>query len=601
MKHYRIQFEPDRVTAVIHGGATLLEAAGQAGIILANPCGGTGRCGKCKVRLLPSGKEVLACQYTIEHDLTVQIPDVSRFFKQRILEHGIRRPVAAMPTIQKIFIENPPFGIDAFCQRISEKIQSRFIIQDAMNTELEEGLPAFEKTGVTVILTSFEGDNAFPSAPCCKLTGLEAGNPAETLFGLAVDIGTTTIVARLLNLVTGQSAAVVSAGNPQTRYGADVISRIGHSETEDGGRQLHEAVIDCLNNLIRQAAKQGGIEPDAVYEIVAVGNTTMSHLLLKHPVKQLGQAPYRAHSLLAANRNPRDLKIQINPSGNVHTIANIAGFVGSDTVAAALACGMDTTRETILLVDIGTNGEIVLGTGDALSAASCAAGPALEGAGIEFGSRAQDGAIERVLFDGRDIDVDIIGSGKPQSICGSGLIDAASVMLNLGIIDATGRFYESDQLDPMMADSIRKRLITYKNEPAFVLTENSCSPNAVLLTQKDIRQLQLAKAAIRTGIELLLRKAGVSIENIQKLLLAGAFGNYIQKENAVRIGLLPKIPLEKIHFIGNAASSGAEMALLSQEARKCANTLARTINYVEVAGQAEFQMVFSEFLVFPEK
>lgn len=603
MKHFQVQFEPDSVTTAIHAGATLLEAAGQAGIILTNPCGGAGRCGKCKVRLLPSGKEVLACQYTIEHDLAVQIPDASRFFKQRILEHGIRQPVSGKPAIQKIFIENPPFSVDAFCERISEKIQSRFIIQDTMNTEMTERLPDFGKTGVTVILTLPEGQTD-DSATCYRLTGFEAGNTTETLFGGAIDIGTTTIVVRLLNLVTGRILATVSTGNPQSLYGADVISRIGHSETEEGIGQLHQAIIDCINELIHDASQQSSIKPDDIYEIVAVGNTTMSHLLLKHPVKQLGQAPYRAYSLLAADRSPLDMKIGINPAGNIHTIANIAGFVGSDTVAAALACQMDINEEVALLVDIGTNGEIVFKSGAGLLAASCAAGPALEGAGIEFGSRAQDGAIERVLCDGRDIDVDVIGSIRPQTICGSGLIDAVAVMLNLGLVDSTGRFHEPDTLDPLMSGSIRKRLITRNNEPAFVLA-GTCKTdrweNAVFITQKDIRQLQLAKAAIRAGIELLLRKAGVNIENIQKILLAGAFGNYIQKDNAVRIGLLPRIPLEKIVFVGNAAGSGAEMALLSQEARRCANQLARTINYVEIAGQPEFQVIFSESLLFPEK
>jgi uncharacterized 2Fe-2S/4Fe-4S cluster protein (DUF4445 family) len=294
----------------------------------------------------------------------------------------------------------------------------------------------------------------------------------------------------------------------------------------------------------------------------------------------------------------------MNPAGNIHVLPNIAGFVGSDTVAGSLACGMDITTANTLLVDIGTNGEIVYASDSHLLAASCAAGPALEGAGITFGSRAQAGSIERVLFDGKDIDVDIIGTGQALTICGSGLIDAVAVMLNLGIIDETGRFLESSELNPFLPDTIRRRLISHMNEPAFVIAGNYTNRqwnDVVVLTQRDIRQFQLAKAAIRAGIELLLKKADVDAGSIQQILLAGAFGNYIQKENAVRIGLLPPVPLEKIHFVGNAAGTGAHMALISQDARISAKHLAKKIDYVEIAHEAEFQTFFSEYLMFPEK
>jgi uncharacterized 2Fe-2S/4Fe-4S cluster protein (DUF4445 family) len=391
--------------------------------------------------------------------------------------------------------------------------------------------------------------------------------------------------------------------NPQGKFGADVVSRISSCENAENAAQLHKAIIECLNELIKQTTEQANIDCQGIYEIVAVGNTTMSHLLLNFPVQQLGQAPYEAYCLKATDRSPSEIKLKINPAGNLHILPNIAGFVGSDTIAAALSCGLDITTANTLLVDIGTNGEIVYGTQSDLSAASCAAGPALEGAGIEYGSRAQAGAIERVLFDGEDIDVDVIGNTRPCSICGSGLIDVIAVMLELEVLDPSGRFYEKDELNPLLPNTIRNRLVKHVNKPAFVLTgemtENGWE-NAVLLTQKDIRQLQLAKAAIRAGIELLLKKAQSGPENIQQLLLAGAFGNFIQKESAVRIGLLPKVSLDKIHFVGNAAGSGAEMALISQNARQLASRLAKEIHYVEIAHQAEFQMVFSEFLVFPD-
>ncbi|RKY08815.1 MAG: metal-binding protein [Planctomycetota bacterium] len=602
MKHYTVQFQPDNLVTTIHAGATLLEAAGQAGVVLATPCGGIGRCGKCAVRLLPTEKEVLACQYIVEHDLAVLVPDSSRFFKQKILEHGIYRKVDRFPSVQKIFFGNPPSQIETLCGLLADKVSVQ-IVPNRTNETLSSRLRSYQQSGVTAILSRGDcaAQNALPS--CYHLTEFEPGDTTKKLYGAAVDIGTTTIVARLTDLNTGQGIATTSAGNPQSQYGADVISRISHCENDSGSEQLHSAVIGCLNDLLQSVARQAGIECGDIYEMTAVGNTTMNHLLLKHPVHQLGQAPYQAYSLDTADRKPKDLGLQINPAGNIHVLANIAGFIGSDTVAAALACGMDITDTKTLLVDIGTNGEIVFGTQSRLLAASCAAGPALEGAGIAFGSRAQSGAIERVFMNGVDLDIDVIDSVQPTTLCGSGLIDAIAVMLELGIIDSTGRFCDRCELDPMLLDSIRRRVITHNNKPAFVLAGNYTKNQwneAVFLTQKDIRQMQLAKAAIRAGIELLLQKAEANTESIQQLLLAGAFGNYIQKESAVRIGLLPNIPIEKIHFVGNAAGSGAQMALISQDARKMAKKLAEKIDYVEIAHQTEFQMVFSEFLLFPE-
>jgi uncharacterized 2Fe-2S/4Fe-4S cluster protein (DUF4445 family) len=599
VKHYTVCFQPDNLVSTIHAGATLLEAASQVGLILSTPCGGMGRCGKCTVQLLPSKKDVKACQYIIEHDLTVSIPDSSRFFEQKILEHGIHRKIDGVSSMRKIFLENPPAQMNALCEALSEKISAQVVIRNTPDSTL---VSQCRESGITAIL--FLDDTKEEEASCYQLTGAEPGNTTSKLYGAAVDIGTTTVVVRLVDLNTNQIVATASAGNPQSQYGADVVSRISYCENESGSEQLHNAVVTCLNELLQSVAQQANIDHTDIYEMTAVGNTTMNHLLLRHPVQQLGQAPYQAHSLAAGDHQPGELAININPAGNIHTLANIAGFVGSDTVAATLACGLDITEANTLLVDIGTNGEIVFGTLSHLLAASCAAGPAMEGAGIKFGSRAQSGAIERVILNGVDIDVDVIGTTQAATLCGSGLIDAVAVMLELGIIDSTGRFCEPCELDPILLDSIRKRVITHDNEPAFVLSGKYTKKqweDAVFLTQKDIRQIQLAKAAIRAGIELLLQKSGTQAAGIQQLLLAGAFGNYIQKESAIRIGLLPHIPLEKIHFVGNAAGSGARMALVSQNARRMAKELAEKIDYLEIAHQAEFQMVFSEYLLFPEK
>ena len=600
MKHYQVHFQPDDKKVTIHHGATLLEAAGLVGIILTTPCGGMGRCRKCRVQLLPSQKDVLACQFRIEHDLEVFIPDSSRFFKQKILEHAISREVDSDPAIQKIFIAQSPSGGQQLCEHISGIIQAPCIIDDASANGIQEKLAANSGNSTTAVIACRQDANAIQ----WSVMDVEKGDTTGTLFGIAVDIGTTTIVARLIELQKGQIAATVSTGNPQTQYGADVISRIAHAETDQGLDTLNRSIVSCLNNLIQQASQKADIQPNDIYELTVAGNTTMNHLLLKYPLRQLGQAPYKAHCLEASDQRPGDIGLQINPGGNIHTLPNISGFVGSDTVAAALACGMDITETATLLVDIGTNGEIVYGAKDSLVAASCAAGPALEGAGIEFGSRAQTGAIERVVLEENDIDVDVIDQAEAATICGSGLIDAVAVMLDLGLIEPTGRFTEPYEHDPMMSAKIKRRLVTYQDAPAFVLSgkhNNSTWNNAVMITQKDIRQIQLAKAAIRAGISLLLRKTDHQESQIQQILLAGAFGNYIQRENALRIGLLPKVLVEKIHFVGNAAGTGAQMVLVSRSARNLAKKLARKIEYLEIAHQSEFQMVFSECLIFPEK
>jgi uncharacterized 2Fe-2S/4Fe-4S cluster protein (DUF4445 family) len=561
-------FEPDGKRVSIHAGATLLEAAGQAGIILDTICGGKGTCKKCVVNLRrkaspsgePDSKAVLACQYHIESDVTVTIPPASRFFEQKILTEGTGAKVQGRPDVW-------------------EKYRDK----------------------------------------------------GENIFGLAVDIGTTTVVVKLLNMKDGRCIATEAELNPQTQYGDDVISRIAYAQSDAKLADLTRAIVDCINKLISQLCKQAHANPEHIYEVCVVGNTTMNHIFLGFPVAQLGQAPYRAFSVEAHNRLPDDLKLSINPAGNIYTVENIAGFVGSDITAAALAAGIDSADEMTLMVDIGTNGEIVLGTANKLYAASCAAGPALEGARISCGSRASEGAIEAVIANKNDIDLDVIGApasscrktgAGARSICGSGLIDAVAVLLQLDIIDKSGRFAEAEKLKGRLPPAILSRITEHDGQRAFVLAENRRSTSlkpvkitakmAVLLTQEDIRQVQLAKAAIRTGIKLLQKKIrlrvsdvaasaeslGVGDDDIRHIYLAGAFGNYIRAESALRIGLLPNVPTERIHFIGNAACSGAQMILLSRRLRTQAGELARKIEYVEIAHERQFADVFAESMAF---
>jgi uncharacterized 2Fe-2S/4Fe-4S cluster protein (DUF4445 family) len=532
MKHFSIIFRPEGRQISIHSGATIIEAAGQAGIILNTVCGGKGTCKKCLVYLGPDSRKVLACQYRIESDLTVTIPAGSRFFEQRILTEGI----------------------DA-----SSRIEC-----DVYEKYLPKGLTA-------------------------------------AIYGVAVDLGTTTVVARLIDMADGQCYATEAALNPQTHFGDDIISRIAYAQTDRGFAELHETIIHCINDLTARLCLKAAIDRNDIYEICLVGNTTMSHIFLGLPVAQLGLAPYKAYSLDAHDISPAKLGLRINPAGNIHTVENIAGFVGSDTTSVALAADVDSADDMTLVVDIGTNGEIVLGTKDKLYAASCAAGPALEGARITCGSRAAEGAIEAVVINENDIDLDVIGNIPPRSICGSGLIDAVAVMLDLGIIDASGRFANPDELKGKLPPAIFSRIIELNGELAFCLAP---APNVderlVFLSQKDVRQLQLAKGAIKTGIVLLQKKLGLKDSDTEHILLAGAFGNYIRKQSALRIGLLPAVAADKIRFIGNAAASGAQMILLSRRCRDKARLLARKIEYVEIAHEPDFQDVFADSMLFKD-
>jgi len=523
MKHFNITFKPDGKQISIHAGTTVLEAAGLAGIILNTVCGGKGICEKCIVNIEPDGRQVLACQYNIQSDLTVTIPASSRFFEQKILSEGIATKAKVQPDIWKKY---------------------------------------------------------------------KKPDSADKIFGLAVDIGTTTIVAKLIALTNGQCLATQADLNPQCQYGDDVISRIAFAQTDAKLAELNTLIIECINKLTTQLCKQVSIDSQEIYEICAVGNTTMNHIFQKLPITSLGQAPYKPFSVDAKDLSPNELGLQINPAGNIHTTSNIAGFVGSDTTAVALAVDIDVADKVTLAVDIGTNGELVLGVKGKLYAVSCAAGPAFEGARISCGSRAVEGAIEAVIVNDNDIDLDVIGGCAPRSICGSGLIDAMAVLLDLGIVEATGTFAESDKLPADLPPAIRSRVVKHNDQPAFVLA------GQLLLTQEDVRQVQLAKAAMRTGIKLLQNKTGIGDSELEQVFLAGAFGNYIRRESALRIGLLPAIAAEKIHFVGNAACSGAQIILLSSEARTKAGELARNIEYVELANEKEFAAVFAESMRF---
>jgi len=585
MNRYSVIFESENRDIRTCAGSTILEAAEEAGIILNSICGGEGTCGKCTVKILPDDIEVLACEYSIHKDIIVVSPAQLRYFEDRKIENHPDITVDIEPLYSKLFLS----GQQVTTETIEASLRDQF---PNCNIEIAAPVPNNLTDATIIYRMSLDGLNA-------EVVSIEKGDTAGQFYGVAVDIGSTTVVAKLFDLNDGSCIASAAQANPQISRGDDVIGRINYASNEKGLADLNNVIVSCINSLIDEICNKSEIDSKAIYEVCLAGNTTMSHIFLRYPVKQLGQAPYKAFSVKAADITPSQSGLKINPCGNVHAIENIAGFVGSDTTAASLAVGMDVTEKTSLLIDIGTNGELVLASGGRLLSASCAAGPALEGARISQGSRAVEGAIEGVLIADQDIDLEVIGGGIAHSICGSGLIDAVAVLLDLGIIDQTGRFVDKTDLSDKISDKIIERLTTVNSQPAFIFSNNDSNKyDDVFLTQKDVREAQLAKAATRAGTIILQEKLGVEDCQIEEVLLAGAFGNYINRRSALRIGLLPPVTEKKVHFVGNAACTGAQMILLDRKYRIEAAKLSKKIEYIEIANETSFQMIFADALLF---
>ncbi|MFQ5937740.1 MAG: ASKHA domain-containing protein, partial [Acidiferrobacterales bacterium] len=421
---------------------------------------------------------------------------------------------------------------------------------------------------------------------------IEPGDTTEQKYGMAFDIGTTSIVGTLLDLGSGEQLAAVGNVNPQAVFGGDLMSRIAFAQFDEKKlNKLRARVLIAINEFVQEACDQAKVSPEHIYKVVIVGNTCMHHIFLGVDVTYVGLAPYAA-----AVRDPlvvpaKDLPLKATPNARVCLLPIVAGFVGADTMGAVLATRIYESDEIRVMVDIGTNGEVVMGSKDKLMACSAPAGPALEGAQIKHGMRGAVGAIERVTIDD-DVVCDVIGDAPAIGICGSGLIDAVAKMLDAKVLDASGRLRRRDR--DVLSPAVGERLLDSPHGCEFVLVpgEEAGREEAITLTQTDVRQLQLAKGAIYSGIMMLQKVMGVRDEQIAELMLCGGFGNYINTGSAVRIRMLPPLPLERITYFGNAAHLGAQMALLSETERNRAYTIAQQIEHVALATRPEFQDVF---------
>lgn len=612
---YEVLFQPLGYTGQFEAGTSLLEAARRTGVFLEAPCGGNGRCGKCKVRLLSMEREWkekekekelltleelqagyrLACCMTIERPLQVEIPQSSRRERQRVMVDGVQRPCLLRPAVSQICVElNKPTLEDAEDDfgRLQKMLQSRLIqsnkrlyIDPLALAELPGSLRRDHGWGAISVTLWKEKE----------IIAVEAG-AGRGLYGAAFDIGTTTIAGYLCDLKDGRVVAQASRVNSQVSYGDDVLSRISAAESAGGLKTLREAVLEDVNTMLEEMALQAKIALSSVSDIVAVCNTVMHHLFLGLSPKAVGVAPFVAALKEAVDVKARDLGLQGVASGcYVHCLPLEAGFVGADNVAALLSERPYMEKKLTLLVDIGTNGEINLSDSNHLYTASCATGPALEGAQIRFGMRAASGAIETVeLAEAAAApQLRVIGGQKPAGICGSGIIDAVAVLFKTGIIKADGTFRKDLQLPRV------RRGADGKWEYVLAWAEESLHGEDIAVTQPDVRAVQLAKAALYAGAKMLLRRCEAG--SVERIVLAGAFGSYINKENAMVLGLIPDCDLGQVTAVGNAAGEGAKRALLDREEREEARRVVGKVHFIETAAEKDFQEEFMQAMYLPHK
>ena len=647
-KQHLVILQPSGRRGHVDEGISLREAARQLGVEIESICAENATCGKCKVVVeegtferygitskrehlsAPSTEETnyflrrpkmmttnnwdmgqvrLSCQAKVLGDILVNVPEESRGNKQIVRKSATEREIEIKPSIRKYFVEIKPPTLKqpiADWERLSDELERSI----GLVRRGEENLPRAVDLNIDYQCLRSLGDTLRTGDWKATATvwqdreviRVQSGY-VETSYGAAVDIGSTTIALYLCDLGTGEILAAESEMNPQIIYGEDVMSRIQYTISEpDGLKKQHTAIIGSFNKLLKPALRTAnktrkGVEPpieliemEDILEIVFVGNTTMHHLLLDIPPAHLGRAPYVPAIHKAVDLKARELGLDINPSGNVHVLPTIASFIGADTSGVLIAEEPQSQDENWLIIDVGTNAELVLGNRHGLICTSTPTGPALEGAHIEFGMRAAPGAIERVEIDGNTLEprYKIVGEqewgiGAAKGICGSAIIDLVAEMFRTGILDGRGRFRSG--LNTM-------RVRTGENGPEYVVAwaEETSIGRDINICLKDIRQIQLAKGALYVAARTLLKEAG--LKRPDKLILAGGFGSVIDKTRAMMIGMIPDLPLKDVYAVGNAAGDGARIALLNVEKRREAGQVARMVHRYELPTDPEFQNQF---------
>jgi len=580
---YSLEILPDGTKVRVRAGELLADALTRVGIPLSLYCHKRGVCGKCAVRiragLLPlleapekavlekrglSPDHRLACRFAVRGDMAVEILPESRLGKVAVLETGLSAPVTLDPQIKKLAVTlgKPPLSAPA---AVTESLES-LLRTPGLGFPLPalRGLKGLDSGSPRTVTAVLYGER--------EVVDVEPGDTSGRAFGLAVDIGTSTVVVELVDLVTGKCAGRASALNSQASYGADVVSRIAYAFQEpDNLKRLKKSIAHLLNTLAGELLEKSAVPRERVYEAVVAGNTAMNHFLCGVSVDPLALSPFHAVFAALPPFPAAEIGLELNPAARVYIVPNIKSFVGGDITAGLAACALAEKPGHALFIDIGTNGEIVLKKGQQFMATSTAAGPAFEGMSISCGMLAVEGAVHRAEW--RDgFRLQTMGGGTPRGLCGTGLIDVLAVGLARGLIGRDGKIAGPEK---------KLRL-----------------GDRLSLTQNDIREVQLAAAAIKTGIRLMLREFQVPLKDLDAVYIAGAFGNSLDIRNAQALGLLPGIPDQKIAFVGNSSLAGARKLLLSAPARAAAESLAKSIVHVSLATRPDFQDEFVRCLEF---
>lgn len=609
-----VVFQPYGKREQILPGNTIMEASKIIGIGLNTLCGGKGTCGKCKVKVQKgaeglnpctemelkhlSEEEVnentrLACQTILMRSSIIFVPLRSRVGIQRLQTEGLEVPVKPNPLVKKYYVRMPPPTLHdprSDEDRLLDSLNDQYSLSDlTINFNVAKSYPIIlrkAKWDVTAVVWKNE------------IIAVEPNDTVKRCFGFAMDIGSTKLAGFLMNLTTGEVVSVGARMNPQIPLGEDIMSRISYAMMNgwDGQKELQTAVINGVNEIIEECCEKADVKPEEIYELNFVGNTAMQLLFLGLWSRYVALSPYTPVLRRGVDVNAAKLGLRAHLNANAHYVPVIGGFVGADNVAVILASKMLESDEIIMAIDIGTNTEIDLGNKDLIMADSCASGPAFEGMEIKFGMRAASGSIEKISINPETLDVyyQTIENTPPVGICGSGLVDAAAELFKSSLIDIKGTF------SPEMTKK-SKRLRRGQEGWEFVVAwkgETKIKTD-IVLTQGDIRELQKAKAAIHAGAEILMKRMDITENDISKLVIAGAFGNYIDPENARTIGMYPDIPLEKIDFVGNLAGTGARMSLISREMREYTEKISRTVKYLELAIDKNFQDEYLKSFYFP--
>ena len=609
-----IDFQPIGRRGECPEGKTLLDCARLLGVDLTSLCGGTGKCGQCIVQVVdgdvsdPTSIDAefltpdaiahgfrLACRTIPLSDCRLRVPVESLTSPQRTQVEGEETTVALDPLAKSCVVTLQPPSLNdlrADAGRLVDALQEQHgVTASRVDLEVLREISSSLRSRVNSDNGSWQVRVVTREDEVIGLLPPEAAP-----LGLAIDLGTTKIAAYLVDLASGRTLGSRGLMNPQIAYGEDVVSRIALAEQVEGNRSLlRQLVVGAVNQVVSELCARVEAEASQIVDMVIVGNTAMHHFFLGLPVRQLALAPYVPAVTSALDVKARDLGLRLAPGAYVHLLSNVAGYVGADHVAMLLAAHIEEARGVVLAIDIGTNTEICLANDGVLTSTSCASGPAFEGAHIKHGMRAASGAIDRLHLVGDKIEFQTIGGGPPVGLCGSGVVDAMAQLFLAGALDRQGR----------MLDHPRVREAEGVSE--FVLVDESTAPgqgtsetgrSAIVFTQQDVRQLQLAKGAIRTGIEMLLVESGRRAEEIDSVIIAGAFGTYIDVSSAITIGLFPKLPLERFRQVGNAAGLGAQYLLISKAQRVRAQEIARRIEYVELTAHSGFTDTFVQALYF---